>query len=250
MVRKLFDSNGRYFATIKYSKKIYSNYKKHMHPVLSFGIVEDGTLLVEFNSFNIKLTKDKIVVFNQFELHCSKNIDAKGYYNIYISQEWLNSKFNSKVSYNNIIDYKGITTIVKDAYKNVKGDTLAKAIETIINSYCYKVEYKNSKVVDAVLEYIYTNIKYKISIDTIAKELAYSKEYLIRIFKSQMGMTPGQFIVALKLDMSSQLLLNSSCSVVDVSSEFSFFDQSHYIKTFKSIYGVSPKSYKKSIFYN
>ena len=249
MVKKLF-LNGRYFATIKYSKDLYSNYKKHMHPTLSFGIVEDGTLLVEFNSFNIKLTKDKVVAFNQFELHRSKNIDAKGYYSIYINQEWLDSKLKSRVSCNNIVEYKGISAIVKDAYNSAKSDNLATAIEAIISSFCTKAEYKNSKVVDTVLDYIYTNIKYKISIDTIAKELAYSKEYLIRTFKSQMGMTPGQFIVALKLDMSSQLLLSSSCSVVDVSSEFSFFDQSHYIKTFKSIYGVSPKSYKKSIFYN
>ena len=249
MIKKLFCSSGEFFATVKYSSKVYCNYKKHMHPVLSFGVIEEGSMQIEFENSKVILQKDSLVAFNKFKLHHSKNIDAKGYYSIYISQEWLKKRFKN-IDCLDLIEYKNISSLIKNALMQNNCDELSLIFEKIIKDNSVNNTNKSCEVVDSMIEHIYNNINDKISIDSIAKELQFSKEYLIRKFKKQMGLTPQQFILSLKVHLSSVMLLNNNSNITDISYSYSFFDQSHYIKTFKDIYGISPKNYKKSIFYN
>ncbi len=247
MIKKIYDKN-REFAIIKYSENIYTNYKKHMHPILSFGAIEEGSGLVLFNDKNIELSHNNLVIFNRYELHCTKNINGKGYYNLYINSNWLESNFNSLIVCKNVINFN-ILNDIKEALFNNKSQNLVEVIKFILSNSCKEFKDNRSDIVKSIIKYIHSNIKEKISIDLIAKELSYNKEYLIRKFKDEMHITPQQYIISLKAHISSNSLIDSNSNIVDISYEFSFFDQSHYNKSFKNIYGVSPKKYKKSIIY-
>jgi len=247
MIKKIYDNNQP-FATIKYSKDIYSNYKKHMHPILSFGLLEEGRGLILFNNRSVELTPNNLVIFNRYELHCTKDINGKGYYNLYINSNWLESNFNNLIICNNLIDFN-ILNEIKEAFFNNKSQNLIDVVKFILSSRCKEFKDNRSDIVKSIIKYIHTNIKDKISIDLIAKELSYNKEYLIRKFKDEMNITPQQYIISLKTHISSNSLIDSNSNVVDISYEFSFFDQSHYNRAFKNIYGISPKKYKKSIIY-
>jgi len=221
-----------------------------MHQSLSFGVVKEGNLKVDFTKESFIVKKDSLVCFNRFQPHQSQNIDAKGYFAIYIDNNWLNSKFNNPIICKNIIEYKDIYNIVNLAFNSKKASFFELILEDIISKNSIAINKIDSKIVDKMLDFIYKNIEDKISIQTIAKRLNYNKEYLIRKFKTQMGLTPQQFITSLKIEISANKLLQKNLSLTDIAYNYSFFDQSHYIKTFKSIYGISPKIYKKSIFYN
>jgi len=60
-------------------------------------------------------------------------------------------------------------------------------------------------------------------------------------------LTPYQFILKLRIEYALKLIQkNYPLSIVAV--ESGFFDQSHFIKEFKKIYGVTPLKFKEEIF--
>ena len=82
----------------------------------------------------------------------------------------------------------------------------------------------------------------ELSIETLAADIFVSKYYLIRKFKSSIGMTPHQFCIQNRI-RKSQGLLDEEKTVSRIAVEMGFYDQSHFDKTFQRIVGISPSEY-------
>ena len=67
--------------------------------------------------------------------------------------------------------------------------------------------------------------------------------YIIRLFKSEMNMTPHAYLLNLKINKSKELLRKNH-SIVDTALECGFFDQSHFHKNFLKIVACTPNEYK------
>ncbi len=85
----------------------------------------------------------------------------------------------------------------------------------------------------------------KLPVKNMGKAVYMSSYYLIRKFKSKVGMTPHQFQIQNRV-RKAQHLLNSGKSIAWVSAEAGFYDQSHLNKCFNKIVGISPAEYKNS----
>ena len=79
-------------------------------------------------------------------------------------------------------------------------------------------------------------------IETLAADIFVSKYYLIRKFKSSIGMTPHQFCIQNRI-RKSQGLLDEEKTVSRIAAEMGFYDQSHFDKAFQRIVGISPSEY-------
>ena len=79
-------------------------------------------------------------------------------------------------------------------------------------------------------------------IETLAADIFVSKYYLIRKFKSSIGMTPHQFCIQNRI-RKSQGLLDEEKTVSRIAVEMGFYDQSHFDKAFQRIVGISPSEY-------
>ena len=82
-------------------------------------------------------------------------------------------------------------------------------------------------------------------IETLAADIFVSKYYLIRKFKSSIGMTPHQFCIQNRI-RKSQGLLDEEKTVSRIAAEMGFYDQSHFDKAFQRIVGISPSEYVHS----
>lgn len=91
---------------------------------------------------------------------------------------------------------------------------------------------------------IYLNIYGKLTVDSIAKELGISKNYLTNLFKTELGYTIKEYILQQKIIEAQYLILHSKYSFQDIWSLLNFSSQSHFIKTFKKYLGITPKQYK------
>lgn len=69
---------------------------------------------------------------------------------------------------------------------------------------------------------------------------------VIRDFKAIYAMTPGNFLRDLRLKQSRKML-RQDISLVDLSQALGFSDQSHFSRSFKSAYGVSPSAYRRTM---
>lgn len=101
-----------------------------------------------------------------------------------------------------------------------------------------------SKAVTQSIEYIYSNINSKISIEDIAKHVHLSPSHFSRLFTKEMGLSASEYIRQMKIDRAKNLLQYSDYSFIEISNYLSFSSQSHFINTFEKYVGISPKKYR------
>lgn len=98
------------------------------------------------------------------------------------------------------------------------------------------------ETIGKTLQYISENLCEDLSVDKLASICHFSKYYLMRKFKQQTGYTIHSYILRKRL-IAAALLLREGKSVTQSCQESGFSDYSNFIKSFKQIYGLSPKKY-------
>lgn len=85
----------------------------------------------------------------------------------------------------------------------------------------------------------------------IAAGTCYSQRQLERIFREGVGMSPKTYLRLLRINRSMRLL-RPGASLAETAQEAGYFDQSHFIRDFKAVCGVTPGAYLQnmSVFYN
>ncbi len=83
------------------------------------------------------------------------------------------------------------------------------------------------------------------SIEDIAWKLGLSAEHFIRIFKSEMNITPHQYCIRLRIQDAATQLLISDKHIGKISEEHAFENQFHFSRVFKKCTGFSPSEYRK-----
>lgn len=71
-------------------------------------------------------------------------------------------------------------------------------------------------------------------------------EHLSRTMKKYLGVTPTGFINDLRINYAANLLANTNLKIADICYESGFGNISHFYTVFNSIYGKSPKEYRRS----
>ena len=92
--------------------------------------------------------------------------------------------------------------------------------------------------------FITKNISRSISVEDLANELKVSKFHFLNEFKKFSGITPYQHILNTRIGMAKVLLTNSDKRITEIAHELGFSDSSHFSRTFKKNFGVSPKEFR------
>ncbi|MBO9564938.1 MAG: helix-turn-helix domain-containing protein [Niastella sp.] len=79
----------------------------------------------------------------------------------------------------------------------------------------------------------------------LARSVNIHPVHLSRHFSKYFGMSLGDYVRAIKVQRALTLLPNDELSLTDISFECGFADQSHFIRSFKSFYQVTPLHYRK-----
>jgi len=85
-------------------------------------------------------------------------------------------------------------------------------------------------------------------LDDMLSSLSISKDHLIRLFRKQYDMTPGEFLIRARIDHARSLLVISSESVKEIADKLGYSDQFVFSRQFRLRTGVSPKEYRKGAF--
>ena len=101
----------------------------------------------------------------------------------------------------------------------------------------------NLKRISEITQYLNENYLKDIMLDDLAKIAHVSKYYLIRKFNVCYGLSLHQYITNLRINYAKKLLKNKNY-FADIAIESGFYDQSHFIKSFKEYTGVTPMKYK------
>lgn len=103
-----------------------------------------------------------------------------------------------------------------------------------------------SKVSKEISEYFHNHFSEKISLDQIAKNMYLSPFYISKIFKEEIGDTPINYLIKIRLEHAKDLLLKASnLNIKEISCIVGYEDAYYFSKLFKKYYGSSPAEYKK-----
>lgn len=107
--------------------------------------------------------------------------------------------------------------------------------------------YSNYLIVE-ILSYINKNLFKKISIVELENHFNYNRDYIMRLFKREIGMTIVEYINIKRIYYSLGLVVNCDYSLLKISILSGFYSQEYYSEIFKKYIGFSPSIFRKFIF--
>lgn len=91
------------------------------------------------------------------------------------------------------------------------------------------------------------NEKYNedLTLSSVAKLLSITPQHLSNTFKSNVGITFSNYMTAVRLQHAEKFLIETKESITDICYMCGYKNFSHFIRSFKKTYGVSPSIYRK-----
>ncbi len=106
---------------------------------------------------------------------------------------------------------------------------------------------QSKKPLSLILNYIENNLSdTSITNEFLANKLGISEVYLRKLFLSNLGITPKQYILDLRIKKAKQLLADSNRSVTEISEKCGFSSVYHFCRLFKNKTGITPMEYRNS----
>jgi AraC family transcriptional regulator len=96
-----------------------------------------------------------------------------------------------------------------------------------------------------LLEYIEQHLGEDLSLEALAAEVSLSPLCLVRAFRSAVGQSPHQYVVARRVEHARRLLTATTLPIAEISLASGFSSQSHLTNWFRRLVGVSPAIYRK-----
>ena len=83
----------------------------------------------------------------------------------------------------------------------------------------------------------------RISLNSIATDLAVSKEHLSRVFKKKFDKTVTEYIHEVRIERARGLMATGECSLKQICYETGYQSYNDFYRNFRKITGVSPKEF-------
>ncbi len=101
----------------------------------------------------------------------------------------------------------------------------------------------SSQYVLNAIKFIQFNYSHDISIDDVSKSVGVSRSHLYRVFISNLGLSPIDYLTNYRVEEACNLLKTSNLSIAEIAISVGFFDQFYFSRVFKKATGVPPSKY-------
>lgn len=87
----------------------------------------------------------------------------------------------------------------------------------------------------------------KVTAADLARAVHISERECYRIFQNMLGITPGSFMLSIRLQKAQELLRYTDKSIVEIAVETGFGTGSYFCKTFKEYHHITPNQYRRMV---
>jgi len=95
------------------------------------------------------------------------------------------------------------------------------------------------------IHYLETRFREKIQIQQLAQDIGISRSYLTQLFKEEIGMSPRELLINIRMEHATEFLEKSNDPIQLVALECGYDDALAFSKAFKQRFGMSPSRYRK-----
>jgi transcriptional regulator GlxA family with amidase domain len=99
--------------------------------------------------------------------------------------------------------------------------------------------------IESVRLFLEANLSQPLDLNTLARYALISPYYLNRAFSAQVGIPPHRYLIRLRIQRASELLVHTPLTVTQICHRVGFGSLSHFITTFRRYAGMSPSRYRR-----
>lgn len=203
-----------------------------------------------FDHLEIPYAEGDVVVIPPQTPH--ENVSENGFTNIHLNIDEAMLPFRGPALIRDDSN-QAFLHLFSDAYSLFCGDPERKA--ALLDAYgslivrcmaVYHTARPKSRIVEQIEQSIvhnYADANY--DLDAVLRSMPYSYDYLCRMLRKELGMTPHKYLTNLRLQDAAGLLcgVHASGSITEVAHLCGFRNSLYFSRLFKKKYGVSPKEY-------
>lgn len=235
----------------------YVDWHYHENPYFTF--IVDGSIIEGSKRETHHCSTGTLLFHNWQEPHY--NIKPEGRtrgFQLETKAEWFD---NFDLDLNNLPGYINIKQPpVKLLFHNIYKETKLSGAEStlaieglllevlqVLGNLKIVTERKAPFWVKRIDEIFRENFSENLTLKELAKELNLHPVYLCRTFSKFFGCGFGEYVRKIHIEKSLTLLPDKRFSLTEIAFVCGFADQSHFIRCFKALMGLSPKDYRKTV---
>ncbi len=93
------------------------------------------------------------------------------------------------------------------------------------------------------IDYIERHLGDPVSVAELAAVACMSRFHLARLFRASTGASPMAYLRRRRIEQAQVLLRRGGRKVSEIASDLCFFDQSHFVRSFRQATGCTPRSF-------
>ncbi|HMQ47874.1 MAG TPA: AraC family transcriptional regulator [Saprospiraceae bacterium] len=139
-----------------------------------------------------------------------------------------------------VLKYEGV------AFRQISSCLVIQMLGLVYSSALMKnqTQLRQKQIVQSVLFKIHENWEQALDFKAIAKEQNVSYEWLRKAFKAEKDISPGQYLLNLKIEKSGQMLRETTLTVAEIATKSGFESEFYFSRIFKKKMGQAPSSYR------
>jgi AraC family transcriptional regulator len=244
--RRCFSLDGIAVTETVYTKKVSESWHYHVNNHISY-ILQGGNREQRKNQ-EAQAIPGNLLVYPSGLLHRnlntaypSKNI------NLEVDDKFL-LEHELKFSISPCVNLK---FLVLKVYKeclisdNDSATSIKALVLNVFTSFQEKHECISPKWVALIAEVLHDRWNENVSLTELSNELKLHPVTISKSFPKHFHCTLGEYSRKIKIGKAISLIKHSNKSLTEIALECGFFDQSHFIKTFKDVTGFTPKDYRR-----
>ena len=225
--------------------------KQHKHTEWELVYCTSGQGQFEFASQILHYRAGDLVIIPPHIQHT--NVSRDGFTNIHLNITEADFRFKEPLMLSDDIDGH-ILSAFRDAFFFFNSDLNTKALVTdalgnlIVN---YVAAFRDVRPLPGVVDDIKSCILRNFTdcgfeLDSYLKTIPFTYDYLRKLFKREMGVTPHGFLTSLRMQMAEKLLCSSNLielNISEIAYNCGYSDALYFSRVFKKAFGCSPKQY-------
>lgn len=110
----------------------------------------------------------------------------------------------------------------------------------------FKSEESMAERVKRVIELMEGDPSRSFTLGKMAESVNLSAPYFCYLFKTITGVPPAKYLKSLRMQQAAVLLTTTFLSVKEIVRRVGLTDESHFVRDFKRLYGMTPSEYRNS----
>ncbi len=249
-----FDKTG---DGIMVTSSTVESFYTHTHLYNELLVYEPFKGHITVNGENIPIDSDTVLLVTASDFHSTSVIDCTDskYLKIAFTNEAVSPAFSERLAGPVLLPgcrSCSLLYMLLDKLKEAEGESKGIILNALLlelfemGAYVGSTHKKGTEVmVLRAVEAVNKTFTERITLLSVSSALGITPQYLSSVFSRYMGVSFSEYLRDKRLRYAAGLLLENKYNVTEICYKCGFENLSHFLRSFKKRYGVSPKKYQK-----